>query len=409
MSKLKIILISAFILRLFLAPLAEHDDIVSYHFWAKDLWENGLFGFYDRNMNSKLQPTYPPVSSYIFWGVAGGHEFFEPILTFLNIPSDKSWYFFIKLPAIFADTLIIYLLYQISKIFSKKWVLLPSIFFAYLPPFWYNSSLWGQTDSIYALFLLLAFFLLNQNKLILSTLLYGLAILTKPTALFALPIFLVWWLSKSNLKKTLLASALAFLELVIFYLPFHTENFFSWIINFYLMSLGGIVPALVINSFNFWGILTGLKIVSERVLFMGIPAFIVGNTIFFLTTGGLILYLLTYSKKLNLRIILLFSAFLSFTAFMFLPRMHERYLYPTLILLLPLVAVDKKIRWLCFTLAIIHFLNLYNFWYVPRIDFLVIYLSNSYTLLSLMILNFLLYLYLGWLCLFQKIKDELVS
>lgn len=404
-----LILLSAVALRLIIAPFFEHGDVVQYYYWAMDLWNNGFLGFYDRNIANAMRPTYPPVTSYFFWFSALLHEFTWKIFWGLNqiipafpsnlvfwLESERGWYFFNKLPAIFADISIIFLLYKFSQnLTPKKLILLPSIFFAFLPPFWYNSSVWGQTDSIYALFMLGAFYLLFKEKPLLSSVLYCLAVLTKPTCLFALPIFLFWWVQKARLKIVISAIFVNFIAIAALYFPFHPQGLLVWIFTFYKRSLGGELSYISANSFNLWGLIFGFQNVPEETLFLGLPAYVAGNSLFLLILTICIAYLYKRREKIDFKALLISASFISFSAFMFLPRMHDRYFYPVLILLLPLVGMDKKIRIIFLSLSLIHFINLYHFFWVPKIDLLVLLFSNTFVEKVVIILNIGLYLFLG--------------
>lgn len=404
-----LILLSALALRLIIAPFFEHGDVVQYYYWAMDLWNNGFLGFYDREIINAMRPTYPPVTSYFFWFSALLHELTWKIFWFLNnnipafpsnlvfwLESERGWYFFNKLPAIFADMSIIWLLYKFTQnLTPKKLILLPSIFFAFLPPFWYNSSLWGQTDSIYALFLLGAFYLLFKERLLLSSVLYCLAVLTKPACLFALPVFLFWWFRKAKFQTVTNATVINFLVIVALYFPFHPQNLLAWIITFYRRSLGGELSYITANSFNFWALVFGFKNVPEETLFLGLRAFVFGNGLFLYILALSIGYLYIERKKINFKVLLITASFISFSAFMFLPRMHERYFYPVLILLLPIVGIDKKIRFVFLALSIIHLINLYHYFWVPKVDFLINLFSNSFVEKVIIILNIALFFFLG--------------
>ncbi|MDO8340402.1 MAG: hypothetical protein Q7T59_00330 [Candidatus Woesebacteria bacterium] len=100
------------------------------------------------------------------------------------------------------------------------------------------------------------------------------------------------------------------------------------------------------------------------------------------------------------------AAILSFIAFMFLPRMHERYFYPVLILLIPVAVADKKIRKLFYFFSTMHLLNLYHFWWVPKIDILVSILSNYLVEKTLLTLNLIFFIYLIYLFLKDYAKTD---
>jgi hypothetical protein len=133
MKKFGGVLLLALVLRLLIALLGEHGDVINYYWWSQDLLERGLQGFYDRGIANAMPPTYPPVTSYIFWLSAHLHRLIWKISWFLNIkiplfPSNfifwlegpKGWYFVNKLPAIIADLGIIWTLYFFVKDLKNK-------------------------------------------------------------------------------------------------------------------------------------------------------------------------------------------------------------------------------------------------------------------------------------------------
>ncbi len=411
--KLIVLILAAFFLRIVVSFLAEHGDVVNYYWWSKDLLLHGLNGFYDRNIANAMRPTYPPVTSYLFLMAGYLHEAVRNILWFLNvhvsifpsnlivwIESDHGWYVFNKLPAIFSDLGIIALLYFfVRDLRDKKSGFIAASLFSFVPVFWYNSSLWGQTDSVFALPMLGAFYALYKGKIKLSVLLYGLAILTKPTCFFALPIFAFWLIKKSSLRELLSSIVVFALEVLLLYLPFHPQNLLSWVFTFYKHSLGGELNYMVANAFNFWALVFGFDNRPDTSSFLGMPANLVGNIIFLLFVGASG-YIFWKYKKISIEMVLFLAALVSFCAFLFLPRMHDRYFYPVLVLLIPLTVTGKKMMYIFWTLATLHLINLYHFWWVPKIPFLVILFSNFVVEKSLIVVNIFVFLFM--ICIFRK-------
>lgn len=404
---MKKIILLALLLRIILAPLAQHGDVIQYFYWSKDIYNRGILGFYDRDIANAMRPTYPPVTSYIFYLNAIIHEVILKIFWLLNnfplfpsnlihwLESEKGWFFINKLPPIMADIGIIYLLFQFAKKLDGKTKFIPPALFAFLPPFFYSSSIWGQTDSIYGLFLLGSFFALSSNLLLTSSTFFAISLLTKPTAFFALPPFTVYWLVKSSPSKTLFAFLITVFLLLALYFPFHPQNLMPWMIKFVSHSVGGELNYLVANAFNLWALIFGFDNKPDTALFLGIPIYILGNLIFLLISLVCVVTIIVRRKKIDIKNILLLCSFNAFTGFMFLPRIHERYFYPVLLLLLPLTGLDKKIRYLTIILSIIHFLNLYHFFWVPKVDLLISFFSNFFVEKILIILNMICFLYLA--------------
>ena len=58
----------------------------------------------------------------------------------------------------------------------------------------------------------------------------------------------------------------------------------------------------------------------------------------------------------------------AFASFVLMTNMHERYLYPLFLYLTILAVRFRKIFWVFVSVSIINILNLYNFWWTPRIE-----------------------------------------
>ena len=185
-----------------------------------------------------------------------------------------------------------------------------------------------------------------------------------------------------------------FSSLVLFYLvhiPFHPNNTFPWIIKLYRDDIKEILGQLVASAFNLWALIFGFEARGESTLFLGVPASIFGLVIFGLSAIYLFWQL---RKKENPKGFLLAAALIAFSGFLFLTRVHERYFYPVLLFLSPLSGFDKKIKRVFFILAGIHLINLYHFWWVPRINTLITFFSSRLIENLLTISNMVVFIWL---------------
>lgn len=412
------IILAALVLRLVISFLGYHGDVIDFYWWTRDLVFKGFAGFYDRNIDNAVRPIYPPVTSYLFWMGGMFHEFILKFFWFLNVhvsifpsnliywmESPAGWIIFDKLPAILSDLGIVYVLYLFGKsLKGEKEGLIAAQIFAFVPVFFYNSALWGQTESVFALPMLLAFYLLYKGRIKSSILLYTLAILTKPTAFFPLPIFIYWVLRKGEFKEVVIGIVQSVTLALLLYLPFHPQGLLSWVITFYMNSLKGVLGYTVANSFNFWALVFGFDNRPDTSLLLGIPANIIGYSLYVLSIFGIIYFLV--KKKDNTNLVLLASVIISFAAFMFLPRMHERYFYPTLVMLIPAAIINKSARKVFWAASTIHLINLYHYWWMPKIGFLVSFLSNMWVEKFIILINISVFLYLIYI--FKKDYEKAV-
>jgi len=382
------ILILGLLLRLFLAPFTFHSDTIDFLNWGRNLEKYGLNGFYARDTADAGPPNYPPGFYYIlflnqkvykttkeiFWNINVNIPLF-PSNIYLWLESDRGAIFFNKLPAIFADLGIAYLIYKIvHQIKGKLDALVSSAFFVFSPWVWYISSVWGQTDSLFALPLLYSFYLLLRGKYTYAPLIFVVSFLIKPTVVLVAPIFLFWWLTKINFSNFIKSTLISLPFFYLAHLMFNQRATLDWIVNFYILDVREISGYLVSNSYNIWSLLYGFIPKPDNFLIYNIPAYFWGIGIFILFV---IYFCLNLKKDTKPKLLFLACAILSFSGFLFLTGMHERYLFITLTLLALLVSFDKKIKITYIILSLVGLFNLYHFWWIPRFELLINILSSK--------------------------------
>jgi len=404
---MKKIIAAALILRLILSFWGEHSDIVNFYWWAMDIYNNGFNGFYDRTIANAMRATYPPISNYILWLVALMHGFFWKIFWFLNIKisifpsnlmywweSKYGWYFLNKLPIVLADTGVVWVIYKIVEILkNKKSALIASSLFAFLPTFWYGSAIWGQTESLFMLPVLLAFYFLINKKNYTSIFFYVVSVFIKPTVFVIFPIYILWWLKKRRIKEIVISVAASSAFAYLLYYPFHPTNTILWAANFYRTGLGGELNYIQANSFNFWSLIFGFENIQDKMKFLSIPLDLWGYILYLISITPITIKLLRY-KNIDSKAWLLVTVLVAFAAYMFLPRMHERYLYPAILFLIPVVVLFKELKTFFWSVTTIYLINLYHFWWYPEIPTLVNILSNSIVERTIIMINVFLFFYL---------------
>jgi dolichyl-phosphate-mannose-protein mannosyltransferase len=317
------VLLFALVLRLLLAPLVNHCDVVDSLNWGKNLEEFGLQSFYSRDIPDAGPANYPPGFYYL---LSINQEFYQiarrslwlinvkvppfPSNFYLWFESNNGRIFFNKLPVIFADLGIGYLIYLlVSQIKNKKAALISSSAFLFSPPIWYNSAVWGQTESLFGLPLLASFYGLYKKKYVLASLLFLLSFLIKPTILLVAPLFLIWWLRNSDEKSIVEGMVLAAILLYLVHIPFHPQATFDWILWFYQHGTREILGYLTANAFNFWALFFGFEPVPANRVLLGIPANVWGLTFF----GTIVVYFFKLIKKRqNVKIYFFLAALLYF-------------------------------------------------------------------------------------------------
>ncbi len=376
--KFTIIFIIAFILRMIFACTYRgfETDTSCFFSWANMLWQNGFGSFYSPDYFC----DYPPGYLYILWGLGG-------IMHILGLDTlNTGSLLIIKLPAILCDMAAGCLIFHFTKkFFSEKSALILSACYLFHPAVLTNSSLWGQVDSVFTLCILLTCILLSKGKHIPAYFIYAVSILIKPQALFFAPLILCavaeYYFRTKSLKKTagnLLGGLAAALSLPLFSLPFDLHNVWSQ----YIDTLSS-YPYAAVNACNVWG-LFGQNWISQDTKLGFLTYAQIGTLAIIAIT--LCSFMLFYRLKHREDRYYLTGAFLVVTMFLFSVRMHERYLFPAMILLLFAYIHNKDLGYLLhfWTLSLCHFGNVY---YVLNYYDPANYDRRSFALLSLSFLT----------------------
>jgi Gpi18-like mannosyltransferase len=409
-----ITLFAAFVFRLTLSFFAHHIDLFNHADWGVRFWQYGPTKFYTANVWSFTWPNQPPGTIYIFAGIRKLYEgifsFFSYLHFQLNIfPGsillylEKNLYTaFVKLPAILADFGIAWLIYKIVFGITKKKNLsaLGSIVWLFNPVVWYNSSVWGQYDAVINFLAMLAFYLLTRRKLIFALMFLAVSFYIKASLLIFAPIFLIVALrQKYDIKSWLLALGASLLTITLFTIPFSGGKPFIWLYYLYKDKVfTEQLHVVTANGFNFWGMVFGVKDsavqLSDSARFLGIWAYKYISYIIYL-----IFYLLPtwlVFKKQDIKSVFWALAIVSFSSFILLTNMHERYLYPIFPYFTVLVVMTPTLFANYAGVSLVNLLNLYYYWWVPVIPGLMNFMVAKDGLAARVLsgINVLLFLFL---------------
>ncbi|MCI1966673.1 MAG: hypothetical protein LKJ17_11175 [Oscillospiraceae bacterium] len=194
-----------------------------------------------------------------------------------------------------------------------------------------NSAVWGQCDSIYTTFCILALAFLIEQKFRSAFLIFGLAFSFKLQAIFFLPLFIIIWLTSANCKLR-----------------------YFLLIPATMMATG--LPAILIGRppqdvFGIYGIQIGWM----RTMTAGCPNFYsfapniefgyfapAAILVTLMLLGLMAAWMLYRNRPLTSHEVLLLAVWSSIVCIYFLPDMHERYLFPTDLLLIVLALYTNR-------------------------------------------------------------------
>lgn len=402
---IKLLILAAVLVRLVLFTIPSLQiDMCLWVAWTARLIEVGPINFYSDDYFSDYFPGF----LYILWAIGGTYTFIFP-----HLPLDTFLFeSLIKSTTTLFDLGSSFFIYKIIYRYHKSLSLLSALLYLANPAIIFNTSVWGQIDGIFTFFLLsFAYFFTERKDIIKSNILLALALIIKPQSLAIFPAVLEKVVKNFSLFKPRIKILILPIALIVFSFPFFIGNPFFGLINLGLKSTS-VYPYDSLFAFNFWSLdgwwqndLVSFQKISHRA-------------------WGVILYLLAilaifvplFKKRLNDNFYFYFSSSLSILAFyLFLTRMHERYLFPFLafILLAALIKKSKVLIFIYLISSVIHFINLYyvyhyyNYVYLGKRaeDILFVLVDKNYQLFSvflLLIFAALLFIYYRYLQLLNQ-------
>ena len=165
-------------------------------------------------------------------------------------------------------------------------------------------------------------------------------------------------------------------------MPFEWSNPVSFLSGIYFGAYGG-YQYTSINAFNLWGMF-GLWIPDGNL-------YIVGWALFG-AFAAFTLYVLHKRFHVSGDMLAIFAAFMLFFAFFMLPtRIHERYLFPAISMLVLMLPFSKKIRPLYVALTATLFVNeAYVLYYLNMNAFIP---AGDWVVLAVSVINLVMFLY----------------
>lgn len=384
-----ILFVFIFIFKLYIAYTRtySHGDFSTFKYWASLVHDLG----YQQVYKAGVFLDYPPGYLYIL-------DMFETLRLFFHLDTASVLYnCLLKLPSILADlacgAFILSLCFKEKKYYFG---IITACLYMFAPAIWTNSSVWGQIDSFYTMFLVGSLYLLYKNKVLTSCFVYALTILIKPQALLFGPLFLFFLIEKKDWKLLLKALLVGFLSILLISLPF-THNFnFTWLIKLYQDTMN-YYAYFTVNAFNLYS-LFGLNFIQPSTLVMSCL------TIFSILLSVVVSAFIYFKSKHPAKLFLS-STVLMFSIFMLAPKMHERYLFPVLYLCLIsfILIKDKRLLYTFFGLNFIHVLNVMTIFNLKD----KILLGFNPTLMIIAILHLLVYVYLLYITYQIIVRDKI--
>jgi len=409
-TRLPAILLAGLLVRLAIAPFGSFQyDAEVMRGWATQLVAEPLASFYA----APLRVDHLPGDLWLLWAVAHLYRLFSPTMQV----QEPGFPFLLKLVPTLADVGVGAMLYLLSRRFGgSRTGLLAAMLFLFNPASIFLTSIWGQWDSVSALVVLIALWLLLRGKFewSLPVLTYG-ALIKPPFAALA-PLFGLAFLLEQVLPHTrwarfaigrapveplrralrragiaVLASlAVALVVLLPFGVgmpPLPTR----WSLVERLSYTASICKVSRVNALTLWATIVGLSEPDDQVFLFGLTYYAWGMSLFVVAYSAI---LLRYWRRNDRRALLWACLAITFSLFMLPTRVHERYLFPAIVFAALLAATAPRLRWLFAALSATYLVNLYYVYdlYYDALELRFLYSTNAVVILT-SLLNVALLLY----------------
>lgn len=351
----------AALLRFAVAPnhaVESRGDTLLFQMWGYSAEQYGFLEVYTHEIEHPefrhiALPNYLPPYLLTLYGLSVVHEQFEPGTT-IGTPLASVIF---KSPAIIVELLTLFLLAGIlRRRAGAGWALLGVAAYAMHPAIVFTTAAWGQVDAFTALFMLLCVLALERKQYLWAVAAWTVGFFFKMQAVAFLPL-LIWEITQHvRMRDWYRSVGVGVLTAIIAVAPFLFSGRFHDVLRV-ITGVAGQYPHPSANAFNFWWLFSGGWWLerSDLIPFLGLSLMRWGEVLF---VAGVFFALWFRHRVQSTEGLWLTAAFLSFGFFMLPTEMHERYLFPFFVLLLPVLPKLRMARWLFAALTLTFTWNL---------------------------------------------------
>lgn len=356
--RLIILLAVALLLRLLLTPLWAYlpngyTDEGFWKTWMLAIHQHGLLNIFRTTNTDYVGYHYVLWLLSLIYDAAGG----------VYGPDVLGLHLLVKAPPILFDLGLIVAVYAVAlSLFremrlarAESLALLAAGVFAVQPAVLYDSAVWSQTDSAVTLAMLLSVFLVARGRSEIGFGVWAIGFLIKPHPIIVLPllVYLAW---RNGIKPFARSFAVMAGVWVVALSPWVLHGDLGRILHVYGGLFGADYERLSQDAWNFWWFFDlALHPKPDQVAFVFVTYRMLGLA---LTAAAGVLALLYLHARPTLAGALAAAAYLAFAFYLLPVSTHDRYLYPFLALLLPLVVAESRWRWLYAVVSVTFFFNL---------------------------------------------------
>lgn len=304
------------VLRIVLNSAVDSFDFYAFVMWAKYLSTHRMSDVFE--FLPEGYTPYPPLYYYVL-------KLLGLFITLLGV-WDNKWltYLIVRGPIIAADIAVAILVYQFTKKNLNKSAALAGAAFYFLHPVTiYNTSIWGQIDSVVTLLGLVSILAFTRKAIFWGIGAFTLGVVTKLQILALLPITLFLSFVAKNRKKTLTALLTWFSIASLPFFPIIFAKGVQWTWS-YFFTIPNWYAYTSVYTYNLWAPFG--FILSDNTKILGLVQYKYVGILLFWWVAYFILKPL-FQERNRRPDVIMFAAFLLWYNFSFFStRIHSRYL-----------------------------------------------------------------------------------
>jgi Gpi18-like mannosyltransferase len=291
-------------------------DVGSYQAWALQIADNGPARTYQQGYFL----DYPPGYLYALWIVGSVARVFNVSGDTLRLLTES--------PPVIADFALALAAYAyMYRVGRRRIAPVVAMLIALNPMMLFDTVVWGQSDSILTLIVVLALVSILEDRYELAWALAAISVLVKPQGMMILPVLALWTMLETPIRRWVISALVFIATFAAGVAPFQIGHPWHWIIDLYT-STAAYYHETSVNAFNLMALVGGLR-TNDADSAGGISYFTLGMSMLvpLYAYAGWIVWRGRSPRRL------VFVAMITiFGFFMVAPRMHERYIYPAVAL-----------------------------------------------------------------------------
>ncbi len=270
-----------------------------------------------------------------------------------------------KTPSVLGDVLLIIVTWHATSALvrgerrRRRLALTAAAVIAFQPAVLYDGAVWAQADASISAAMLAALLLAARGRPSAAWAAWALGFLIKPQPVLLVPVLLVLTLRTSGVRGTVRAVAVAACVTAVVLAPWILHGDGHRVMAAYGALMGTTYGRLSVSAWNIWWFADrfGHASPTDSVAMLPFVTYRALGTLLLLGAGTVAAGYLR--ARTDLRRALIAGAYMAFAFYMLPMSMHERYMLPFLVLLLPVAAVERRWLWLYVPASATLFLNMY--------------------------------------------------